>query len=198
MITLNNISLSYGEQTVLRDFSLHIAPGETVALMGPSGCGKTTLLHIMAGLLQPESGTVSVAGRVAPVFQEPALFPTLTAAENINVVLSDRKSTLSFAQNRLKLLDLYDHRDKLPSELSGGQKQRVSILRALSYGGDILLLDEAFRGLDGAAKAKAIDLIRSEWKGKTLLLVTHDESEAKALCQRLLVYQDGVFIEKEF
>ena len=193
MITIDRLTLSYGRQQVLKDCSLRVEAGSRVALMGPSGCGKTSLINVIAGLLTPDSGKVSVNGKVSYVFQEPALFPWLTAVDNINVVLSDGPETLPRAEQLLEAVGLSDCRDKYPHQLSGGQKQRIAICRALAYGGDILLLDEPLKGLDADTRDQVSALLRKEWAGKTLLLVTHDPSEAESLCDRVYRWQEGTF-----
>ena len=193
MITIDRLTLSYGNQQVLKDCSLQVEAGSRVALMGPSGCGKTSLINVIAGLLTPDSGKVSVNGKVSYVFQEPALFPWLTAVDNINVVLSDGPETLPRAEQLLEAVGLSDCRDKYPHQLSGGQKQRIAICRALAYGGDILLLDEPLKGLDADTRDQVSALLRQEWTGKTLLLVTHDPSEAQSLCDRVYRWQEGTF-----
>ncbi len=193
MITIDRLTLSYDSQQVLKDCSLRVEAGSRVALMGPSGCGKTSLINVIAGLLAPDSGKVSVNGKVSYVFQEPALFPWLTAVDNINVVLSDRPETLPRAEQLLAAVGLSDCRDKYPHQLSGGQKQRIAICRALAYGGDILLLDEPLKGLDPDTRAQVSALLLQEWAGKTLLLVTHDQTEAESLCDRVYRWQAGTF-----
>ena len=193
MITIDRLTLSYGSQQVLKDCSLQVEAGSRMALMGPSGCGKTSLINVIAGLLTPDSGKVSVNGKVSYVFQEPALFPWLTAVDNINVVLSDGPETLPRAEQLLEAVGLSDCRDKYPHQLSGGQKQRIAICRALAYGGDILLLDEPLKGLDADTRDQVSALLRQEWTGKTLLLVTHDPSEAQSLCDRVYRWQEGTF-----
>ena len=193
MITIDRLTLSYGRQQVLKDCSLRVETGSRVALMGPSGCGKTSLINVIAGLLSPDSGKVSVNGKVSYVFQEPALFPWLTAVDNINVVLSDGPETLPRAEQLLEAVGLSDCRDKYPHQLSGGQKQRIAICRALAYGGDILLLDEPLKGLDADTRDQVSALLLQEWTGKTLLLVTHDPSEAQSLCDRVYRWQEGTF-----
>ena len=186
MIRFDRVSLSFGPQTVLEDFSLRLRPGEHVALMGPSGCGKTTILQLAAGLLAPDSGTVTVdAGRISYVFQDPRLLPSLTALKNVNAVLGGGRNTLSEAASWLDRVGLSDAMDKYPEELSGGMRQRVSIARALAYGGELLLLDEPFRGLDEARRADILRLIRDFAEGRTLLLATHDPREAEALCNKV-------------
>ena len=193
MIAIDGLTLSYDGQQVLKDCSLRVEAGSRVALMGPSGCGKTSLINVIAGLLTPDSGKVSVNGKVSYVFQEPALFPWLTAVDNINVVLSDGPETLPRAEQLLEAVGLSDCRDKYPHQLSGGQKQRIAICRALAYGGDILLLDEPLKGLDADTRDQVSALLLQEWTGKTLLLVTHDPSEAQSLCDRVYRWQEGTF-----
>ena len=193
MITIDRLTLSYGSQQVLKDCSLQVEAGSRVALMGPSGCGKTSLINVIAGLLTPDSGKVSVNGKVSYVFQEPALFPWLTAVDNISVVLSDGPETLPRAEQLLEAVGLSDCRDKYPHQLSGGQKQRIAICRALAYGGDILLLDEPLKGLDADTRDQVSALHLQQWTGKTLLLVTHDPSEAQSLCDRVYRWQEGTF-----
>ena len=197
MIRIEKLCVSYGGEQILKDCSLHMAQGSRVALMGPSGCGKTTLLRIVAGLLRPESGRVVIDGTISYVFQEPALFPWLNALENINVVLSDDRSTVAEAERWLAAVGLSDCREKYPAQLSGGQKQRIAICRALAYGGDILLLDEPLKGLDPETREKTAELILRASEGKTVLLATHDPWEAATVCEKVYVYSDGRFIAQE-
>lgn len=196
MIELKNLHLAYGEQRVLSGQDLHIAPGERAAFMGPSGCGKTSLLRLIAGLEKPVSGTVSVRNRrISYLFQEPRLLPWLTAEQNVNAVLSDGPVTLPEARFWLEAVGLEDAAAKYPAELSGGMQQRVSLARAMAFGGDILLLDEPFKGLDGETRGHMIALLRAHTAGKTLLLATHDRDEAAALAQSLYVF-DGQRFEQ--
>lgn len=193
MIVIDRLNISYGDVPVLQDCSLRVAPGSRVALMGPSGCGKTSLINAVAKLVTPDSGHLQVNGRVSYVFQEPALFPWLTAEENVNVVLADRPDTLPQARHWLEAVGLADCLNKYPHQLSGGQKQRVAICRALAFGGDILLLDEPLKGLDPDTRELVARLIAGAWKDRTLLLVTHDQWEAQNLCDTVLRYRDGRF-----
>ena len=193
MIRIEHLTVAYGGQKVLKDCFLTVPAGGHVALMGASGSGKTTLINVIAGLLKPDAGTVSVTGKVSYVFQEPALFPWLTALENVNVVLSDGPATRQEAESWLIRAGLEDCLHKYPHQMSGGQKQRVALCRALAYGGDILLLDEPLKGLDADTRDRVVELLRRECADKTLLLVTHDPREAEALCDSVLTYQDGIF-----
>ena len=194
MIAIDRLNVAYGDASVLKDCALRVTAGRRIALMGPSGCGKTTLINAIAGLAAPDSGSIRVNGRVSYVFQEPALFPWLTAEENVNVVLSDKPDTLPQARRWLEEAGLADSLNKYPHQLSGGQKQRVAICRALAFGGDILLLDEPLKGLDPDTREQVANLILNTWKDKTLLLVTHDQWEAQTLCDTVLRYQDGRFV----
>lgn len=193
MIAIDRLNVAYGDASVLKDCALRVTAGSRIALMGPSGCGKTTLINAIAGLAASDSGSIQVNGRVSYVFQEPALFPWLTAEENVNVVLSDKPDTLPQARRWLEEAGLADSLNKYPHQLSGGQKQRVAICRALAFGGDILLLDEPLKGLDPDTREQVANLILNTWKDKTLLLVTHDQWEAQTLCDTVLRYQNGRF-----
>ena len=193
MIDIRDLSLAYNGERVIEDLSLHIEKGGRIAIMGPSGCGKTSLLKAVVGLIKAEKGSISLVGKVAFVFQEPRLLPWLSALDNINAVLSDSPATLAEARKWLEAVGLGDAADKYPAELSGGMQQRLNIARALAYGGDVLLLDEPLKGLDAETKAAVAELIRSSSAGKTLLLVTHDEAEAKAFADKIYVYRDKNF-----
>lgn len=187
MIELRNITLSLGGTPVLRDCSLTVPAGGSAALTGPSGCGKTTLLRIIAGLQKPDAGSVRAEGPVSYVFQEPRLFPWLTAAQNIELVAPGG------AEAWLAKAEMPDAAGKYPGELSGGMRQRLNIVRALAYGGGVLLLDEPFKGLDTSLRKEITALIAREREGKTLLLVTHDEADLE-LAETVYHYRDGKFI----
>lgn len=180
MLKLTDISHSYGAHRILENRTLELKPGQRLALMGPSGCGKTTLLRIALGLLKPREGKVENTFRkTVAVFQEPRLLPWRTAVENVNLVLSDDKSTIAEAKAALEAVGLGEACEKYPRELSGGMQQRVALARALAAEGECLVLDEPFKGLDRELHRKILALV-----GQTkaaILLVTHDEDEAKAL-----------------
>ena len=173
MLEFSHVSFAFGAQEVLSDVSFTIPEGGALAVTGPSGCGKTTLLRLAAGLLEPGSGQIRrPAGGAAVVFQEPRLLPWLTAEENVNLVLSDRRETLPQAREWLAALGLGGDAEKYPRELSGGMQRRVAIARALAMRRPLLILDEPFSGLDGELKAKTVRLIAAQ--GSAVLLATHD------------------------
>jgi len=195
MLELNEVSLRFGDKQVLDGCTLRLKAGEHIALMGPSGCGKTTLLRIALGLQDPESGTARrTSERAAAVFQEPRLLPWRTAAENVNLVLSDRDETLPEAREWLKRLELSDAGELYPTELSGGMQQRVSIARALAASPSLLVLDEPFKAMDSALRERVMGLTAEMAKAAAILLATHSEDEARALGCTVLRYQDGRFV----
>lgn len=187
MLELKDVSLSFGALEVLRGASLMLGQGERIAITGPSGCGKTSLLHVVAGLLHPDSGLVrNRAARSACVFQEPRLIPWLSAEENVSIVMPHGTHGQD-ALMLLKKLGLADSAEKHPCELSGGMQQRAALARALAYAPDLLLLDEPFRALDAASKALAIDAV-NERADCAVILVTHSPEEADALGCRIIPF----------
>lgn len=187
MLELKDVSLSFGALEVLRGASLTLGQGERIAITGPSGCGKTSLLHVIAGLLHPDSGLVrNRAARMGCVFQEPRLLPWLSAEENVSIVMPHGTQGQD-ALMLLKKLGLADSAEKHPCELSGGMQQRAALARALAYAPDLLLLDEPFRALDAASKALAIDAV-NERADCAVILVTHSPEEADALGCRIIPF----------
>ena len=180
MLKLTDISHSYGQRRVLQQIHLTLSSGQRTAIMGPSGCGKTTLLRIALGLLNPTEGTVENTFRkTVAVFQEPRLLPWHTAQQNVNLVLGDGKNTLQTAKVWLERVALGEALEKYPRELSGGMQQRVALARALAAEGDLLILDEPFKAMDEALREQVMALVART--NAAILLVTHDEAEAKAL-----------------
>ena len=180
MLELKNITHSYGTTPVLKGMNLVLAPGQRIALMGPSGVGKTTLLRIALGLVKPDEGTAENRFRkTAAVFQEPRLLPWRTAAENVNLVLADDRSTMAEARLCLLQMNLADAADKYPRELSGGMQQRVAIARAMAVNADLLILDEPFKAMDEELRSQVIAQVAQT--DAAILLVTHEEEEAAVL-----------------
>jgi NitT/TauT family transport system ATP-binding protein len=177
----------------LDQISLEVPQGEFTCLIGASGCGKSTLLSLVAGLEQPTSGAVSVSGCVALMFQEPALFPWLTAAGNVEVAL--RARGIGRAERRQRTADLIEavhltgFGGKRPHELSGGMRQRVALARALAQDADVLLMDEPFGALDAMTRDLLHDELDRVRAGRqlTIVFVTHNVREAVRLGDRVVV-----------
>jgi len=181
MIIVDTVSFAYGEKTIFTAFSKSFPLGKTYALVGPSGCGKTTLLRLLAGLETPQSGSITVPqmAKITTMFQENRLLPWLTVRQNVALVLSTPNEAL--IDWCLAAVELDGYTQKYPDELSGGMQRRVALARALAHGGDILLLDEPFNGLDEALKERIAPKIKERFEGKTIFLVTHSEQEAALL-----------------
>ena len=194
MLELRDISVSYGEKTVLQHCDLNLMSGERIALMGPSGCGKTTLLRIALGLQTPDRGTVKRDfSRVSAVFQEPRLLPWRTALENVMLPIAGRTDSRDAAVSHLEKLELADAVGLYPDELSGGMQQRVSLARAMVFAPDLLVLDEAFKGLDVGLRGRVLTLLAGSLQNTSVLLATHSEEEARALSCRILHWKEGRF-----
>ena len=208
-LELKEIKKSFTEgEAVLDNISLEISKGEFITLLGSSGCGKTTTLRIIAGLEQPDAGSVWLDGRevtglepnqrdVNTVFQNYALFPHMNVAENIGYGLKLKKVPKNEIRKKvsqmLELVQLEGYEKRKPSELSGGQKQRVAIARALVNNPKILLLDEPLGALDlQLRRAMQIELKHLQKKlGITFIYITHDQEEAINMSDRIAVMRDG-------
>ncbi|HEY6079183.1 MAG TPA: ABC transporter ATP-binding protein [Polyangiaceae bacterium] len=199
--------------SVLKGASLHLAPGEVLALEGPSGSGKTTLLSILGCLLSASSGRVEVAGQpvdatkpaqlqavrrrhIGFVFQQFNLFPALTALENVEYALNLKgvlgKDATQQAANLIERVGLTDRARFLPRDLSGGQKQRVAIARALAASPSVVLADEPTANLDASVAGQILDLFRelARSEGRSLLIVTHDP-KVRRVADRVVHIEDG-------
>lgn len=182
-----------GQQFVLDDISLDVAPGEFVTLLGASGCGKSTLLNLVAGLDRPSAGSIATDGRPALMFQEHALFPWLTAGKNIELALKLRgvvkNERRERAEQLLELVRLQGSYGKRVHELSGGMRQRVAMARALAQDSQLLLMDEPFAALDAITRDLLHDELTRIWAetGVSVLFVTHNVREAVRLAQRVVL-----------
>lgn len=183
-ILLNNISKSFDEKIVLQDFSLLLPAGKRTCIMGPSGCGKTTLINILCGFVQPDAGRVeNRPARISMVFQENRLCEDFSALENVRMVALDQTQR---AKELLCRMGLEEDMLKPVSTLSGGMKRRVSIARALLFDAPLLVMDEPFKGLDEDTKETVIQLVLDQTEGKTILFITHDETEAQRFADTVI------------
>lgn len=203
-----NVSKSYGETPVLIDLSLHIPDGEFCVILGPSGCGKSTMLRLIAGLESAELGSIHIDGKdvtntspadrgVGMVFQNYALYPHMTVAENIGLPLKLRKSDRAAIKQRVSevasMLSLSDLLERRPRQLSGGQRQRVALGRAIAQKPNVYLLDEPLSNVDALLRLKMRTELQTLWKtlGTTVVYVTHDQSEALSLGTLVCILNDG-------
>ena len=216
MLELDGVSKRFGETQAVQDLDLRVAEGETTVLIGPSACGKSTLLRLMIGLLQPDAGVVRFDGAALPpgdalravrhrmgyVIQEGGLFPHLTGWGNVALL----PHHLNWAKERIgerirELADLVqlprEHLQSYPPQLSGGQRQRVSLMRALALDPDVLLLDEPLGALDPLIRADLQEDLRAIFRrlGKTVVLVTHDMSEAGYFGDRIVLLRQGRHVQ---
>lgn len=207
-LKLDNICKSFGKVDVLKNINLTVEEGEFVVFVGPSGCGKSTLLRVIAGLEDATKGTVQIGGNdvtttapsergIAMVFQSYALYPHLTVKDNMSLGLKQAKHPKSVIETRVarasQMLSLDDYLDRRPAELSGGQRQRVAIGRAIVREPKLFLFDEPLSNLDAALRMKT----RVEIAGlhrtlsASMIYVTHDQTEAMTLADKIVVLHDG-------
>lgn len=183
-----------GQRHVLRNFDLEIGEGELVSLVGPSGVGKTTLLHIAAGLNQPDHGrfvtkSLGLQARIGMVFQQPRLLEWRTVQQNVDLIAAAAGRTTDGTMRLLEQVGLGDYASAFPGTLSGGQRQRVAIARAFAIDPEILLLDEPFSALDELTARRLRVLLQDLWLSDPPagLLVTHNMLEAAFLSDRIVV-----------
>ena len=210
MLKLQNIKKSYDGTTVLDGISLEIPDGEIVSILGPSGCGKTTLLNMILGITEPDSGSIEFNGKDITdspmekrgfniVFQDYALFPNLNVYQNITYGLKNKPdiSSKEEVEELIGLLGLKEHLPKKIEQLSGGQKQRVAIARALATNPKILLCDEATSALDPTT-TKAILALLKEINQKfkiTIVIITHEMAVVEEICNQVAIVDAGKLVE---
>jgi len=207
-VHLRKLCITRGNNEIIRDLDLEIAPGEFLVLLGPSGCGKSTLLHSIAGLIDVSGGAIEIGGRdmshadpsergIGMVFQSYALYPTMTVEKNMSFGLriagTPKAEVTRRVHHTAEMLQLGALLDRKPAQLSGGQRQRVAIGRALVREAGVYLFDEPLSNLDAKLRAE----LRRELKllhqrlGSTMIYVTHDQAEAMTLATRIVVMQGG-------
>jgi putative spermidine/putrescine transport system ATP-binding protein len=207
-LTLEALTRIYGDVAAVSDVNLSVAKGEFISLLGPSGCGKTTTLQMIAGLVEPSAGRITLDGRditrekpdrrgLGIVFQSYALFPHMTAAQNTAFGLEMRKVPRAERETRVKqalaLVQLSAMAERYPRQLSGGQRQRVAIARALVIDPPVLLLDEPLSNLDAKLREEMQFELRGiqQRVGTTTVMVTHDQGEALSMSDRVVVMEHG-------
>lgn len=209
-VSLDKLTLAYGETVAVPELTFGIGKGELIALLGPSGCGKTTTMRAIAGLMTPKSGAISIDGRnvtrlppsqreVGLVFQSYALFPHLTVYENVAFGLKMRRASniKEKVTEALEAVGLSKFTNRLTPDLSGGQQQRVSLARSLVVEPKVLLLDEPLSNLDARLRLE-MQLVLKDIQnntGVTMVFVTHDQSEALALADRIVLMKDGRIVQ---
>lgn len=212
IIDLKNITVSYGDNTVLENLNLYINEKEFITLLGPSGCGKTTTLRAIAGFVKPDSGDIIFEGkrindlpahkrRVNTIFQRYALFSHLNVYENIafgpQLQKKPKEEVRQIVADMLKLVNLKGFEKRPINSLSGGQQQRVAIARALASNPKILLCDEATSALDPQTTASILELLKSinEQFQITIVIITHQMSVIREICNRVAIIEHGELVE---
>ena len=218
-IELKNISKSFGEKEVIKNFDLSIDRGEFISLLGPSGCGKTTLLRMVAGFIDPTEGEIIIDGKtvfssekniyvktgkrnLGMVFQSYAVWPHMTVYENIAFGLRVRKMSNEEIHERVvqasEILGIKEYLDKKPKEMSGGQRQRVAIARAVAVHPDLVIADEPVVSLDVSMQAQIVTLFQQlqQEQGFSFLYISHDLAMVRYLCDRVGVMRSGRLVEE--
>lgn len=211
-LTIQHLTKSFGERTVLDGLSFSVRDGEFLSILGPSGCGKTTLLRILIGIESADGGDIlkdGVSIRTAPpsrrgmgiVFQNYALFPNMTVLQNVTYALrfqpALKAKAKDIALDILEKVGLTEFLNKKPAQLSGGQQQRVAIARTLALSPDIVLFDEPMSALDAANRVALRREIKDIQKkfGITMIYITHDQEEAFSMSDRVMVMETGTIAQ---
>lgn len=211
-LEIKNVNKYYGKFHALKNINLSIKKGEFISFLGPSGCGKTTLLRVISGLEELNSGNIFLKGkdisRLHPskrnfsiVFQSYALFPNMTTWENVAYGLKNKKMPNELIEKKVKsvleMVGLFSISNKYPNEMSGGQQQRVALARAVALEPDILLLDEPLSALDAKVREKLRNDIKKLQKrlDLTTIMVTHDQEEALSMSDKIMVMKDGEIMQ---
>jgi nitrate/nitrite transport system ATP-binding protein len=212
-LSIENMEIAFntpkGKFVAVKDINLEIEKGQIVSIIGHSGCGKSTILNAVGGMLFPTKGKVILNGALIQgpgpdrgiVFQNYSLLPWLTVYENIfqavdaALAAKSKVEKIQLVEKYLKMVNLWEHREKYPKQISGGMKQRVAIARAFAIDPEVLLLDEPFGALDALTKGSLhIELLKM-WnlthRSKTIIMVTHDIEEAVFLSDRIVVMNNG-------
>ena len=203
-LSVKNITKEFDGKLALDNVSFQVNPGEFLSILGPSGCGKTTMLRILIGLLEPTSGSIIMDNKdithappdkrgMGIVFHNYAIFENMTVLRNVEYALKLKKDTKATARETalkmIELVGLSEHASKKPSQLSGGQMQRVAIARTLALSPDIILFDEPMSALDVATRLALRRELKKiqETMGTTMIYITHDQEEAFAMSDRIMV-----------
>ncbi len=211
-LEIKNVNKYYGKFHALKNINLTIEKGEFISFLGPSGCGKTTLLRVISGLEELNSGNIFLKGKdisnlhpskrnFSIVFQSYALFPNMTVWENIAYGLENKKMPKDKIKDKvlevLEMVGLAGISGKYPNEMSGGQQQRVALARAIALEPDVLLLDEPLSALDAKVREKLRNDIKMLQKklGLTTIMVTHDQEEALSVSDKIMVMQSGIVMQ---
>ena len=202
VLTIKNLSFNYPNNSILKNINIHVDQGEIVSILGGSGVGKTTLFNLIAGINELQSGTIEIQGdsnfkgKVSYMLQKDLLLEHKTVIQNIILPLLikkvNKKEAEAEAIKNLNLFNLYDYKDKYPSELSGGMRQRVALLRTYMFKEELFLLDEPFSALDAITKISLhswyLDICKK--LNLTTLLITHDIDEAIDLSDRIYIIKN--------
>lgn len=217
LLTIKNLTKSYGDNVIIKDLSLTVDKGEVIVIIGPSGCGKSTLLRCINALEPIQNGEIRlgetlidgkskeisrIRQRIGMVFQNYELFPHKTVLQNITlapvkVQKRDKKEVTAEAEQLLERVGLLDKKNSYPRQLSGGQKQRVAIVRALCMHPEMMLFDEVTAALDPEMVREVLDtMLELARQGSTMIIVTHEMSFARAVSDRVVFLDNGEIVEQ--